>query len=139
RRPRELPDRARRQIDQLEKQLARTLPQRLRLERERLAHVAPRLTAAGPRRAQEARRRLDALARHLEAVSPNRVLERGFTYTLDERGRLVRHAVDTTAGQALTTVFADGRVRSRVEGGNAQPRRKPTRKRADPGQQETLF
>ena len=80
------------------------------------------------------RRRLDAVARHLEAVSPNRVLQRGYTYTLDTRGELVRSAADTSVGQTLTTVFADGRVRSRVEGeansavpGAAPLSRKPKR------------
>ncbi len=137
RRPQELTDQAQHQVAQLEKQLDRALPKRLRYEHERLARLEPQLAAAAPRRVQQTRQhltqfeqqlqralpqrlryerqRLDSLARYLEGISPKRVLQRGYTYTLDADGQVIRQAADTTAGQVLTTVFADGRVHSRIE------------------------
>lgn len=135
RQPRVLTDQARRQVDQLEARLARALPHRLQPAHQRLDHIAHRLHTALPQQLRAQRDRLTHLARHLEAVSPTRVLERGFTYTLDSRGQLVRHAADATPGQTLTTVFADGRVRSRVEGDTAK---RSTPKPTTPDQ-NTLF
>jgi exodeoxyribonuclease VII large subunit len=43
------------------------------------------------------------------------VLQRGFALVRDESGRPVARAKDLKAGQALTTEFADGKVRTRVE------------------------
>lgn len=70
----------------------------------------------GPRLLDDKRKQLATLIRHLEAVSPRAVLKRGYTYTLSPDGQVIRKAADVTQGQQLTTVFADGQVRSRVEG-----------------------
>lgn len=154
RRPHELTERARRELAQLVGRFTRALPQRIGPARQRLSHfahrldaglparvaqhrrelarLAPRVTGAGPRRLAEARRQLEGRARHLEAVSPNRVLQRGYTYTLDEHGTLVRHAAAARIGQRLTTVFADGRVHSRVESAAAPTTANRKSKREQP-------
>ncbi|XAL99264.1 exodeoxyribonuclease VII large subunit [Phycisphaeraceae bacterium D3-23] len=77
---------------------------------DRLAQASARLGPLLPRVAQTQRDRLDRLARHLEAVGPQRVLERGYTYTTDGDGQVIRSAKDGAAAAALTTVFVDGQV-----------------------------
>ena len=59
--------------------------------------------------------RIAALRRLLTAYDVDRQLERGYTLTLDETGRIVRSAGGVGAGQVLVTRFADGTVRSRAE------------------------
>ncbi len=109
-------------------------PKRLvELGREKLEATARRLVNAMPRRLQADTNRLDALARQLNAVGPQRVLERGYSYTLGPDGRLLRSATDVEPGDRLTTVLHDGRLGSIVEGPTDQllpgvkrrPRRKP--------------
>jgi len=59
--------------------------------------------------------RLDAHESTVRALDPRRVLERGYTITRDELGRVVRHAADAVAGALIVTELTDGRVASRVE------------------------
>ena len=77
-----------------------------------------------PRRIASARQHVDALARQLVAIGPANVLERGYTYTLNDKGGIVRSAGDVHGGDRVTTVLTDGRFDSRVEtSGRAAPRR----------------
>lgn len=92
--------------------------------RERLARASARLASALPRVTQSKGERLESLARHLDAVGPQRVLERGYTYTTDPEGKVLRSAQDASGAVSLTTVFADGRVVSIPEGSAPTPRRK---------------
>lgn len=138
RRPQDLVDQATRQVNDLARQLARALPHRLHPAQTHVDQLARRLSSAipqrvsrageqldraqarllpmGPRLLDDKRKQLATLIRHLEAVSPRAVLKRGYTYTLSPDGQVIRKAADVTQGQQLTTVFADGQVRSRVEG-----------------------
>jgi exodeoxyribonuclease VII large subunit len=137
RQPQQLAQQARRRLDENARRLQRALPQRLKPARKQLRDVETRwgqmlprrlppardkvdrlearLHAAMPRRTQVDRRRLDAAIKHLEAVGPHNVLQRGYSYTLDEAGELIKSAKQTHAGQVITTVLDDGRVQSRVE------------------------
>jgi exodeoxyribonuclease VII large subunit len=98
--------------------------QRLSVERERLAGRRHRLAAltAG---SLDRRRDLVASRRaQLDALSPLRVLERGYSITLDETtGGLVTDAVATRPGQRLRTRLGRGSVLSRVEASTAGPER----------------
>lgn len=58
--------------------------------------------------------RLDLLAARIEGLDPSRLLSRGFTLTLDDRGRVLRSAAALKKGQILKTRFADGEVGSLV-------------------------
>ncbi|MEM6459601.1 MAG: exodeoxyribonuclease VII large subunit [Planctomycetota bacterium] len=91
--------------------------------RERVERLSARLHEALPRRLAAERQRVAALSRTLEAVAPQRVLERGYSVTLGPDGKALAAAADATPGATLTTVLADGRVRSVVEGEGAKPRR----------------
>jgi exodeoxyribonuclease VII large subunit len=81
------------------------------------ARVAPLAQA----RTEQAGDRLDAWRRLVSAYDVERQLERGYTLTLDEEGRVVRHARAVVAGQRLVTRFADGSVRSVADGVDLYP------------------
>ncbi len=97
--------------------------------RQRLDQLARELTSLVPRRTEEAKTRLASLGKHLESVGPVNVLARGYSFTLGQDGHVLRSTGDVAAGDQLTTVLSDGRVVSRVEGGEAAPP-KPRRKRS---------
>ncbi len=75
-----------------------------------------RLATSGRRTARTQTLRLDTAAARLRALDPRRVLERGYSITRDDAGRVVRSAHRVDAGQLLITETADGSLRSRVEG-----------------------
>ena len=103
--------------------------------RERLTTVADRLVATSLRRASSARDKLDALGRQLAAIGPSNVLHRGYSYTLDPAGRVLRRALDVAAGDRITTVLSEGQLASRVENGATSTPRRRTRgpRNGEPG------
>jgi exodeoxyribonuclease VII large subunit len=64
---------------------------------------------------REQQSRINTLAGKLETLSPVAVLQRGYTVTTDETGRLVREASKLRTGQSIVTRFAKGSVTSKVE------------------------
>lgn len=70
---------------------------------------------------QARRERLESLARELQAVAPQSVLQRGYSYTLDAAGRVIRDAGAVRPGDRITTVLADGRIASTVDGQSSRP------------------
>ncbi len=135
--------RAVRRLERLGSRLERGRPTVVHARRaERLDALRARLARAVRVTHERERDRLDGLERELHAVGPMAVLARGFSTTLDERGRLVRTIEGLRPGQHLQTRLADGSVRSVVEstgeGGQAPPAPPPPRKRTrrprhDPG------
>ncbi|MEM7578044.1 MAG: exodeoxyribonuclease VII large subunit [Planctomycetota bacterium] len=100
--------------------------------RERLVRAESRLLPGIRRQLEQKSAALSSACRHLDAVGPRKVLERGFTYTTDANGHVLRSAQDAKQAGGLTTVFADGRVASFVEGGpeaEAKPINKAVRRR----------
>jgi exodeoxyribonuclease VII large subunit len=66
---------------------------------------------------KERRARLDLLRARLQLLSPEAVLARGYSITLDaQTGRVVRSAAETRPGQSLRTRLAEGEIGSVVEG-----------------------
>lgn len=138
RRPERLLHDAADRVDALQRRLATALPRRLQPAHARLENALARLSKAAPmrlkpaqakvatldcelgaavqRRFREDTLRLDALERQLAAINPHNVLHRGYSYTLAADGSVLKHAGEAKAGERLTTVLADGRVMSRVEG-----------------------
>jgi exodeoxyribonuclease VII large subunit len=71
--------------------------------------LANRLTVGLARRVEFVKERVEGMARRLESVSPQRVLERGFSIiTVD--GRHVRSASEVKAGQRMDVAVADGMI-----------------------------
>jgi len=114
------------------------------LVRQRLEAMRGRLNVSTVRRRREAGATIRSLARQLEAVGPRSVLRRGYSYTTDAAGRLIRRTGEVAPGNRVTTHVTDGAFDSRVLGeGEAKPAGKPTRSRksANPpqGPQQSLF
>jgi exodeoxyribonuclease VII large subunit len=106
----------RRRLDRQSSRLLLVSPQR-RLPEERagltyrLAHLAGAVQAlVGSRRAE-----LRTATGRLEALSPRRVIERGYSLTLDDAtGAVVASVAGLRRGQVLRTLLADGQARSSV-------------------------
>lgn len=100
--------------------LRATHPQRrLAALRERLAVLAPRPRAAVVRQLAHQALRLRGLARSLEAVSPLATVARGYAILQREDGHVVRSVLDAAPGDRLSARVQDGRLRLKVEGGDA--------------------
>ncbi len=117
--------------------LTRAARSQLRVHRERLSVRAGALVRQAPGglearqgsvRTQAARlgplslghlsrqtERVRSWQRLLTAYDVDRQLERGYSLTFNAEGQLVRNAGDVLVGHEITTRFADGKVRSRVE------------------------
>mgnify|MGYP001316080524 CR=1 FL=1 len=106
-------------LDELAERLKRRRPLELvRMLRERLETLHARASNSIRQALDRNRTRVASLASHLAALSPMNVLSRGYSLTL-VRGRVLRDAGDVTAGEAIETVLARGRLTSRVESLNA--------------------
>lgn len=88
---------------------------RERIDRESLANLAADLDRAVRAGLRVRSTRLTSLKSHLDAVSPQQVLDRGFSITTDEAGRVIRSTGDVETGALVDTRVADGSFRSRVE------------------------
>jgi exodeoxyribonuclease VII large subunit len=108
RHPRATLERHRSLLDELRLRLEHFL--RLRTQRERgyLGPLAARLLPALTRGLERRRQALGALAGQLDALSPLKVLERGYAYTLDSQGRLVRSVAGVSVGDRLQVHLCDG-------------------------------
>jgi exodeoxyribonuclease VII large subunit len=156
RRPASLIDRGRDRLNWAEARLCGAGRTRLDRERTRLAGWAWQIDRIDPARAwvQSARqlagalrrcRRamqqqveisrsgLDAWERQLTAVGPQQVLARGYSYTTDASGKLIRSVKQVRPGQSVTTHVSDGRVHSVVsDDARATPVPRPAGDRAHP-------
>lgn len=85
--------------------------ERLRLEsdRSRLLQLHPRQLLASTR--QQLRQRIELL----QALSPQRLLERGFSLVHQADGQLVRSVRQVQSGDALHLMVADGRINTVVQ------------------------
>jgi exodeoxyribonuclease VII large subunit len=85
-------------------------------ERSRtLDELSLRTNAAAKAFTRDRRGRLNTLAGKLESLSPVAVLERGYTVTTDEKGRVIHDAADLRRGETIVTRFAKGTATSKVD------------------------
>ena len=77
--------------------------------------VPTRLDRALTTRLQTADAGLGQRRRRLQALSPDAVLTRGYSITLDEAGRVLRSAAETGPGRAITVRLRTGSLAARVE------------------------
>jgi len=95
----------------------RTVPVQgtLRQHRLRLDDLNRRLKDAIRHRHGEQGQRLADLNERLRLLSPQTILDRGYSITRDaQTGKVIKSADSTTAGQRLTTTLAEGEIDSRV-------------------------
>lgn len=89
----------------------RVVDERLRAMSQVRARLE-KLALANVERREDGVKRLRAM---LKVLGPQSAFERGFSMTLDGKGRLVKSVADVKAGEALVTKLGDGEVRSLVE------------------------
>jgi exodeoxyribonuclease VII large subunit len=88
---------------------------RLAGERQQLQQKLQRLADLHPRQlVAERRRDLQQALALLRALSPQHLLDRGFSLVRDEQGQLVRSVQGLKRGQPLLVQFADGQVSTDV-------------------------
>jgi exodeoxyribonuclease VII large subunit len=86
-----------------------------------IERCADRLAAAGsiltrvPARLEPELRHLDAVAARVRLLDPVHTMARGWSITRTDDGTIVRNAADLARGTTITTTFATGSARSRVE------------------------
>jgi exodeoxyribonuclease VII large subunit len=81
----------------------------------RLADAAQRLSSRAPLRLAAEERHLTGLEARVRALDPVNVLARGWTITRSADGAVVRSPDHVAAGDVITTQFASGTIRSRIE------------------------
>jgi len=93
--------------------------------RQRVSEIERRLHAGMARRHESAGATISALQRQLHAVSPHAVLERGYSYTTDADGKVMRSVGQVSAGDHIRTHLSDGQVDSTVDGEAGEGTRRP--------------
>jgi exodeoxyribonuclease VII large subunit len=88
---------------------------RVAVSAQALAQAGARLERAGAALLRHRRARLEDRVERLAAVDPRLVLRRGYSYTTDQRGRVIRSVAGAEPGQVLVTHLADGELRSVVD------------------------
>jgi len=83
-------------------------------QRDGLVHAKARLLAGMRARLALAGQKLEAVGAELRVVSPQAVLERGFSITTDQEGKIVRKVGDVKRGDVMVTRVADGKIESVV-------------------------
>ena len=106
----------RQSLSSLARRLGAVRPaQALVRRREVLAQLVQRLRTSARRRWTGLNDRLAAHGSALRLLSPQQILERGYSITLDAGpGKVVRRASDVQPGQAITTRVARGSIHSTV-------------------------
>lgn len=73
-----------------------------------------RLSAASKARTEEEKRQLELMEQFVKMASPQYILQRGYSLTL-QHGKIVKQAALLRPGDLLTTRFADGEVESLIK------------------------
>jgi len=82
---------------------------------ERLDHARSLLVMAGKNAMQHATDRLQGVASLIRTLGPEATFARGFSITLDSKGRVITDAAEVKAGEVITSKLAVGEIKSRVE------------------------
>lgn len=103
-------------LDDLANRLAASLRSTVQERRHQLATARSNLTRLSPElRIREESQKLLSLWKRLQSVSPESVLQRGFTIMRDEAGRPVTRKAGLKSGRKLAAEFGDGSLPVRVE------------------------
>jgi exodeoxyribonuclease VII large subunit len=81
----------------------------------RVDELSVRTASAVKSFVSQRRGRIDTLAAKLESLSPLAVLQRGYSVTTDDRGRVIRDARQLRSGQTINSRFASGIATSKVD------------------------
>jgi exodeoxyribonuclease VII large subunit len=91
-------------------------PERVMQRRaEKLDHARSMLEMAGRTGIQQADQRLKQLSSMMRTLGPDATFARGFSITMDEEGQIIKEADQMKNGDVLVSLFAQGKLKSRVE------------------------
>ncbi|MEJ6779538.1 MAG: exodeoxyribonuclease VII large subunit, partial [Akkermansiaceae bacterium] len=82
---------------------------------EKLDHARALLERAGENALQHATERLQSLTSLIRTLGPESTFARGFSITLDAEGNIIKDVSGVKQGELLTSKFAQGELKSRVE------------------------
>ncbi|MBI3332676.1 MAG: exodeoxyribonuclease VII large subunit [Candidatus Omnitrophica bacterium] len=104
------------QMGEFEERLLAGSPQTFILQKaQRLQGLREILVSETRRSLEKWEGRVDGLGGRLNALSPLAVLERGYSITFDEKGKIVKAAAELEVGDRMETRLHQGRFTSRVE------------------------
>lgn len=124
RRPEEMVLNLERKTDEMVERLFRPLPEIMERWRERLSDKKDRLFQGVQKDLIFFKERLRAIAGTLDALSPLKILERGYSITLDQKDIPLKKLEDLAPGDMVTTLLKDGKILSRIEEIQIQERKK---------------
>lgn len=84
--------------------------------RGKLLRVKDRLSQSVQTMLEQRRRRIGSIDAKLGALSPLKVLERGYSVVLNEKGESVKHGIDVSPGDSLSVRVHDGKFNVTVSG-----------------------
>jgi exodeoxyribonuclease VII large subunit len=102
-------------LDRAERRLAASAPRLLSRWRRAPEILLRRLADVARGRLREARAVVEGIARLSSELAPERLLERGYSITRDESGKILKQPRQVRPGEAILTELAGGVLRSRVE------------------------
>jgi exodeoxyribonuclease VII large subunit len=82
--------------------------------KDSLLHLGERMKHVTRTKQAERRASVERLRALLRTLGPNSAFERGYSITLDSKGRILRTAEQLAPGDIIRTRFADGEVESVV-------------------------
>ncbi len=101
-------------LDRMENVLALLYESSFRNHRQNLLFIGQNHERSTRDYFKKEQQRLDFWEKRLISLDSSAILRRGFTITCDESGKILKNAANLLPDAALTTVFADGTVESRV-------------------------
>ena len=87
---------------------------RLQMEHLSLQNHFKSVQTEGKRSSTQAGLQLDFIEKQIKLLSPDRILERGFTLTTDKEGNIITSGKNLSDEAVLQTHFKDGKVTSKV-------------------------
>lgn len=107
-------ERQQRRIDQLALRLTHAPKQQLLAADHQLQLTKQRLAQSAKLSMQSAKNQVEKMEQRMAALDPILMLQRGYSLTYDENGKLVRSVTELHVGAKLTTRLADGHVTAEV-------------------------
>jgi exodeoxyribonuclease VII large subunit len=88
---------------------------RLTHESETLTDYQKEIALVSGKFIHRERETIQSMEKHISILDPINILRRGFSITLDRRGKAVRDANDLRRDEIIKTIFAGGTITSKVE------------------------
>jgi len=84
------------------------------LRRNRFTEITRRLVTCPPQLVDKMQRRFERVEKILAVLGPGATLSRGYSMTMDEKGRLIRSVNQVSRGDKIRTRVTDGEIKSAV-------------------------